>query len=151
MAQEDHAAARTLAKTARQFPARLFHSHEESGCITCLEVAGMLFAVDLVWAITSQGHTLPGFRGHLPPWVPALGGDCSQPSCSGFSYEEPMGRGVRNRDWFVSKRFVSFLYENFHIFEKNKLCSHSLFQIYTRFYCFRRSLHFKKFSTLKLT
>lgn len=66
MAQEDHAATRPLAKTARQFPARLFHSHEESGCMTCLEAAEMLCAVDLVWAVTCHGQ-LPGFRGHLPP------------------------------------------------------------------------------------
>lgn len=66
MAQEGHAATGPLAKTASQCLARLFHSHEESGCITGLEAAGMLFAVDLIWAVTCHGHTLPGFGGHLP-------------------------------------------------------------------------------------
>lgn len=107
-----------LAKTASQFLARLFHSPEESGCITCLEAPGMLFSADLGWAVTCHGHTLTSFRGHLPAWIPALGGDCSLPSCIVSSYEEPMGRKVRNREWFASQRLVSILHENFHIFEK---------------------------------
>lgn len=112
----------------------------QPGCLTPMrnqgvsqawKATGMLFAVDLVWAVTCHGHTLPGFGGHLPPWVPALGGKCSLPSCIVFSYEEPMGREVRNRDWFVSKILVSVLHENSHIFEKNKSYSPSSFQITT--------------------